>query len=319
MKNFLYQQISNKRSLVVNLCCGLAMISAIILITCVANTDSLLLSPLISAEEFLASMPHVVMQIGSWEFILIQPTSTAFVYFQGFFMIILGIILLCKKGYSRSRIYWAIGIALWGLGAVLAGTSYQAFGYELRVKGNEFALFTSNWEIAYLLVTAYSINYFLAGTAYACTTGAVRNGLVIYSIIHSIIYTIILLIGVLIPNEFMISYFAFIAFVAINFILMFIINVYHYVKHKDKFSMSMIIIWLSFLALNIMYFIFFFAGIGPLLYENYGVWFNENDVLHILLIVWAILTFVSINKFAKDKPFQEIKIENAPTQIDSEH
>jgi len=35
-----------------------------------------------------------------------------------------------------------------------------------------------------------------------------------------------------------------------------------------------------------------FSGFSTYLYSNYGIWFNENDVLHVLLILWAVMVFL---------------------------
>jgi hypothetical protein len=44
--------------------------------------------------------------------------------------------------------------------------------------------------------------------------------------------------------------------------------------------------WLLFLGVNIAYFAWLFAGISDPLYQNYNIWLNANDILHIFLILW---------------------------------
>lgn len=41
-----------------------------------------------------------------------------------------------------------------------------------------------------------------------------------------------------------------------------------------------------------VYFLCYFAGMGAYLYSNFNIWFNENDVLHLLLMVWAVHVLV---------------------------
>ena len=110
------------------------IITVIVLVCLVSNSGQLLMTPLISPEKFLSSMPHISISLFGNEKVLIQPSSTFIVYFLGFFMILIGIYFYITRKGQRSRKYWGIGIILWGISAVVAGTSYQAFGYELKMR-----------------------------------------------------------------------------------------------------------------------------------------------------------------------------------------
>jgi len=59
---------------------------------------------------------------------------------------------------------------------------------------------------------------------------------------------------------------------------------------------NMIVVWIGFLLVNLGYFAALFSGYAPLLYEKYGLWFNENDVLHFLLVIWAVMGFLLLRK-----------------------
>ena len=105
-----------------------------ILAVCIfSNTSGLLMLPLTSPEMFLAGMPYTTISLFGREMVLIQPSSTFFVYFLGVVMITIGIYFLATKKQQKSRYFWGTGLILWGISAIVAGTSYQAFGYELKV------------------------------------------------------------------------------------------------------------------------------------------------------------------------------------------
>ena len=282
----------------------IGMITAIILVCVFTNTNTLLLQPLTTPEAFLASMPYISVSFFNKEFILIQPSSTVFVYVLGLIMIGIGIYFVVTKKQQLAREYWGIGFILWGISAIVAGTSYQAFGYELKCRDREFCLFTSNFELVYMLLTAYAINYLVVATGYTSLTASARKKLINFAIIDSIVYFLYMFVGAIVPIQFLVSYEGFMAFIGINFIIMFVLNIRHYSKFKDVLNRNMILIWIGFLGVNVGYFIFLFGGFSTLLYRSYGIWFNENDVLHILLILWSCMLFMLLKTGLIDKAEQ---------------
>jgi hypothetical protein len=277
------------------------IISVIVIVCLFSNSGQLLMTPLISPEKFLSSMPHISISLFGNEKVLIQPSSTFFVYFLGFFMILIGVYFFITRNGKKSRKYWGIGIILWGISAIVAGTSYQAFGYELKCAGRDYCLYTSNFELVYMLLTAYCINFLVASTGYTSVGQVGQKRLLRFALIDSIVYSIYLVIGAVVPIKFLISYEGFMAFIGGNFILMFILNIRHYKIFKDILNRNLIIIWLGFLIVNLGYFAFLFGGFGQKLYLNHGIWFNENDILHILLILWSAMTLLLLRSKMDDK------------------
>lgn len=266
----------------------------IIAVCLLSNTGGLYAMPLQTPAEFLAGMPYVTFTAFGRELILIQPSTTFFVYLLGVMMVVLGVYFLKTKRGEKSRLYLGAGFVLWGVSALAAGTSYQAFGYELKCRGRDFCLFTSNWELVYMLLAAFSINCLMIAVGYETLGQKGRNRLIKFAVIDSIAYSMYMLIGAMIPNRFVISYEGFIAFIGVNFVVLFVINAYQYARKKDKFNRNMIILWIAFIFVNAGYFVYLYAGFAEPLYEDYGIWFNANDVLHVLLIAWAALIFLLI-------------------------
>lgn len=258
------------------------------------------MNPLVTPSSFLLGMPSVNMSLFDTQFVLIQPSSTIFVYLLGLLMIGLGIFFVLTKGTHKSRFLFGIGLILWGLGAIFAGTSYQAFGYELKCLGMDYCLFTSKFEFVYLLLTAYSINFILTAVAYLEKDELSRNRLIQFAMYHSLAYTIFLFIGVIIPSRFMVSYEGFMMFVGGEFVLMFVVNLKNHLQQKDFLNRNFVIVWILFFLVNVFYFIYLFSGVSETLYEVNHIWFNANDVLHILLMGWALAIYFLVGKQLKD-------------------
>lgn len=286
----------------------LGMTVTILAVCMFSNTGGLLMLPLTTPDQFLSGMPYATLSIHGKDFILIQPSSTILVYLLGLIMIAIGIYFLVTKKKQQSRYYWAFGLILWGISAIVAGTSYQAFGYELKCRGLEHCLFTSNFELVYMLLTAFCINFLVAATGFTSTGVSGRNRLMKFALIDSAIYSVYMFVGAVLPVKFLISYEGFMAFIGANFLIMFILNILHYKKHKENLNRNLIYIWIGFLIVNIGYFVFLLGDIGANLYKNYGVWFNENDALHVLLILWSCLILVLLRKDLIDK------VDNSPIQ-----
>jgi hypothetical protein len=278
------------------------MITIIIIVCIFSNSNQFLLLPLTTPEKYLSGMPHFTFPFFSHEVVFIQPSSSFFVYSLGLIMILVGVFYFKTRGVHKSRNYWGIGLILWGISALVAGTSYQAFGYELKCADREFCLFTSNFELVYMLLTAYSINFLVAATGYTSLGENGSKWIIRFAVLDSFLYSVYLFIGAIVPIRFLISYEGFMSFVGVNFILMFILNIRHFIKFKDTLNRDLIGIWFGFLGVNLGYFIFLLGGIGQKLYASTGFWFNENDVLHILLILWALLIFWIMRKDLRDDP-----------------
>ena len=174
-----------------------------------------------------------------------------------------------------------------GCGVRLAGTSYEAFSYALKCAGRPACVWTSGWEVAYLVLSVASVDAMLVAEAYACATGRLRRGLIVYAAANLAAYVAIALVGALIPVKFLISFELLILFAAPTILLFFILNGWRYVKFRDRMDLALLGAW-AWLALTLAaYFGYLMLGITQTLWAS-GVWFSENDVLHIGLIVWII-------------------------------
>ena len=261
-----------------------------LLISLFSNFDKMKLSPLITGEEFLSSQPNIT--IGN--VILTQPSSTVIVYVLGVFIILLGVRFLIKKQDHVSRKWWGFSMIFWGAGAIFAGTSYQAFGYQLKCVGVEYCNFTDWWEIMYLLLTAISIGMLVIAMSYCVARGKTRRIMKMITYISIPLYAVILAVGSIIPVKFLVTYELFCLFFMPHFVVFFILSVKEYRIKKDVMNKRFIITWILFLISNVAYYVYYWLGISEKLLKSTGIWFNQNDVLHMLLLGWMIYIWIAL-------------------------
>jgi hypothetical protein len=264
--------------------------STIVLLIMLLLPVSILMTPLMTPFEYLQTKPF----INIFGFTLIVPSSTFLVYLLGVITIMIGIKL--KRLDEKHKQYWGISLIIWGIGTLLAGTSYQGLGFELKCSNQEYCLFTSWFELSYLYVTALSITVM----AYAVSIKSLKNDhlnkYITITIVGFALYTISLLAGVLFEIQLLITYEWVLAFFLPYFVSFMMINVINNKHEANSLDKGLIQVWIGMLLINIFYFIYFLSGIGEIMYENYGIWFSANDVLHIGLIGWMFYIYYIVKK-----------------------
>ncbi|MCB8985818.1 MAG: hypothetical protein H6659_18465 [Ardenticatenaceae bacterium] len=156
--------------------------------------------------DWLASQPYVTFTVGEQIIHLMQPTSTFFVYALGLVAICIGLHAWRRCHGQHSRRWWGVALVLWGVGALLAGTSYEGLSYHLKCTGWDVCRWTSGWEVGYLLFSAASINAMVLAQAYACADSRLRRGLLAYGWGNMGLYATAVLLGALAPLQFLISF-----------------------------------------------------------------------------------------------------------------
>ncbi len=250
-------------------------------------------------EKWLATHSYMSVKLGSLDFILAEPSSTIIVYGLGVVILIAGLWFLKNKGSSTSRLLWGIGLLLWSASTFSAGTSYQAFSYELKCAERTICLWTSWWEIWYLMLYVASMNVITAAVAYSSSVGKLRKIIVGYTIVNTVLYTATVLTGAFSPNQFLASFECMVLFSSPMFIILLAVNISRYIKKKISLEIKLVIAWLLMFVIVIAYFGFYMSGIADVLWQN-GIWFNANDVLHVGLIFWIAYLYYAIAKKVED-------------------
>jgi len=262
---------------------ALTALSTLILTGC-DRIDSLLWQPKTTPTQWCESMPCV--ELFSSGVTLTQPTSTLLIYFLGLMWLWVGWRFWQLDDEQKSSRWWSIAMTLGGIAAISAGTSYQAFGFELKCTEREFCTWTSWWEIAYLTMQVGSVNAMLAGVAYACTKGLMRRLLLTYGLVNTVIYCCVAAVGAFLPNRFMISFEMLVLFSTPAFLACFLINGWRYINNKSNKDNILLRAWIIMFVTNALYFGYLLLGYTQILWSK-GFWFSENDVLHVLMLVWV--------------------------------
>lgn len=243
------------------------------------KVSSILMDPIVTAQDLIAQAPS--MDFGG--VILQQPSSTLLVFLLGLVTAWVGIPYLRTPGFINR--WLGINFIVWGLGAWTAGVSYQAFGAALKCTGSEPCAWTNGVELFYMVLTVLSINALLVAYS-GFTSDPVKTRLQRFSVFSILSYGLFQGVGMILPVKFLLSYEFMLIFLATNLILMMSIS---YRRKSQALHAKLWRIWLLFLGVNAAYFVALFAGYALPLYESTGIWFNENDVLHILLLGWMLL------------------------------
>ena len=188
------------------------------------SLDAIPFAPPQTAASWLTIQPFATITIAAREIILVQPSTTFFVYLLGVVAIGVGLYFFRIRDGQRSRLWWGIALMLWGVGALLAGTSYEAFSYAIKCAGRQACVWTSWWEVSYLILSVASVDAMMLAQAYTCTVGRWRRALLVYAALNAAVYVVIVLIGTLIPVKFLISFELLILFAAPTVLIFFILE-----------------------------------------------------------------------------------------------
>jgi hypothetical protein len=257
--------------------------------------------PELTPENWCEEQPCVKIQIASREIILTQPTSTFLVYFLGLLTICAGLYFLLIRGSEISRLCWGISLLLWGIGALLAGTSYQAFGYEIKCAGRQSCAWTSWWELVYLMFQQVSMSAMLTAVAYSCTEGSLRIALSIYALVNAIVYVILTFIGGIVPIKSLITFDLMVRVSAPILLIFLILNGWRYHMLRDAMDLALLGTWLLLLLTMAAYGLYDHLDITRRLWDRgKGIWFSQNDVLHVGLILWVVYIITVVANHIKD-------------------
>jgi hypothetical protein len=257
--------------------------------------------PNIPAENFCDLQPCV--EIGQWT--VSQPSSSVLVFLLGFFSLFLAFQFYKNKGTHQSRLYWALSMFLGGIGALLAGVSFQAFGYEIKCKGQMDCSWTSWWEIYYNICTVAAAGALLVAISYSLMGKLGQQRAKIYAGCSTLLYSIITLVGCMLPNKLLVSFEFMILFSLPTYFFIFYWNVKIYRIEKTPLLSTLIKSEVLLLLVFLCYSIYSALEITSLLWAK-DIWFSDNDVLHLGMLGWLVFIYFKLKPLVLDAEFSNL-------------
>ncbi len=245
----------------------------------------------LNKENWGEKQPLKKAKLGNLEFHVSQPSSTFWVYLLGVLVTLAGVKFFMIEGGDASRFWWGISLVLWELGRSLQVRAIKIFGYELKCARREVCSWTSWWEIIYLIFQQLSMNAMTVAIAYSCTTGLLREILIWYSLIISILYPILTLIGAFVPIKSLITFEWMVEISLPSFIVFLVLNGVRYIQFGYTMDLVLIGSWILIYLSWWGYLKYWKSGLTDILWKK-GIWFSENDVLHVVLVIWALLCYI---------------------------
>ncbi len=262
-----------------------------------ARVETIPSDPPTSPEQWCAARPCV--HLGG--VVLDQPFGTLLVFALAALWVAVGAGIWRSRAGERSRAWLAVALVLGGVGAALAGTSFQAFGYELECAGRPVCVSTNWLEVGYLITQAASVSAMLAAVAHACATGAWRRAILAYAAASAVVYTILAVTGALVPVAALISFDVFVAFAGPALLVVLAVGALRAWRRRDALGRSLVVAALWLVLTFTAYYAWAAAGVTTALWGGgAGFYFSENDVLHVGMISWLVYAGAVVARRLRD-------------------
>ena len=246
-------------------------------------------SPSMTPDTWCALHHCVTVNIGPLNFVLTTPSSSAIVFLLGLVTLGAALYFFRIREGNRSRLWWGIGLLIWSAATFCAGVSYQAFGYEIKCAGREVCRWTSWWEVTYLILMIPTLSSLLIAEAFSCFAPAKRRVLFIIAAAIPVVHTGIMLTGALLPDKFLMSFEMMVMFASPFIVFFLLLNTWRYIRFRSTMDLALAGATALLILTLAAYFYSLVTGLTQNMWDGgRGIWFSDNDVLHIGFIIWMV-------------------------------
>lgn len=269
-------------------------------LTACGKLEQIPYDPPLPSENWCRAQP--CWTCGDW--VISQPSSSIIVYILAFCSIWIGCFFLTTSIDKKARFWWGISILLGGIGALCAGTSFQAFGYMIKCADAEYCAFSSWWEIVYNILTVWGSGALLIAISFSSMQEKGQHWSRIYALLNAVVYTGLVLYGVQTANRFLISFECMILSTIPAYLVIVLLHIYQYIVAQYITTSTILLkyylgCWSLFALTALGYILYQQAELTQWLWER-NIWFSENDVLHVLMLLWCWYTHKVLGKHIKD-------------------
>jgi hypothetical protein len=135
----------------------------------------------------------------------------------------------------------------------------------------------------------------LVAVAYSCSGGALQMALLGYALVKAVVYTILAFIGGIIPVKPLITFELMVLVSTPIFLISCLLNGWRYYSFNTPMDLALLGAWTWLLITMAVYWLYEKLDITQKLWaKGKGLWFSQNDVLHIGLILWMIYLAVVV-------------------------
>lgn len=214
-----------------------------------------------------------------------QLSSSILVYFLAFYGLYVAYKYYKNRDTQSARLYWSVSLFLGGIGALAAGTSFQAFGYEIKCQGKDLCDITSWYEVAYNVLTVWSACFILLGVCVAFLHRKKIKPILVLCVLYSLAFTVLSILAYQ-QNYYPILSFEFLLlYISPIYLSVFVLVITKHFKSADESTNKYLKSFGALVLTMLGYYIYLELGIGELLWTS-GIWFSANDVLHLGMIGW---------------------------------
>lgn len=251
----------------------------LVLLAGCGRLDQLSYQPATTPEQWCEQRPCI--EVGGT--VVNEPIGIVLVCALALFWVAAGAYFLVSRRGQRSRVWFGIALVLGGVGAALAGTSYQLFSYVLKCQGRDMCMLTNGYEVAYSVTQAWSVSAMVVAVAFACTLGRTRTILISYAVTNAALYCVVTVIGVMVPSALALSFSVLMLFALPGVIIVIAITARRLRQPKERAIFTAAVLLL---LVQVAYYAYWASGLTKALWNSSGIYFSENDVLHIGFILW---------------------------------
>jgi len=138
-----------------------------------------------------------------------------------------------------------------------------------------------------------------SGVATSCLSKSQQRFWSTYAVLTTIIYNINVLAGTILAHRFLVSFEMMLLFCFFGGCSIFIITARQYYRNRDTLTKHYLGIWIDLVVVIMVYYLYYMGGFAVELWSH-GIWFSENDVLHVLMMAWVLGIYFVLRNDLKD-------------------